>query len=198
MLLQSIAEKIVARWLEEQGLGDVVRTPGGASGRGVDITCTSSGALRRLKVKADPYFGTDPAKIAERSLLFYRQTTDSLALEAIANSATREPGWAMGCDADDVYYYYLAIAQPEDEVAALIEQGDEALFAGLKVDRDELLILPMKPTAAWFAKNVDRYAPRPVTTGSGSGWYRLVPRTDVQKGVSGMRVVGPILSGAAR
>lgn len=198
MLLQSIAETIVVRWLEAQYLEDVARAPGNSAGSGVDIVYTASGESRRIKVKADPYFGTDASKISDRSRVFYRQTTGNLALEAVADSATRAPGWALGCDADEVFYYYLALPQSEEELGTLVAEGTEALLAGLRVDGDELLILPMAPTASWFAKNIDRYTPRPVTTGSGSGWYRLVPRSDVSSAVPGVRVVGPIFDGARR
>ena len=40
--------------------------------RDIDITYSARGERRSVKVKADPYFGTDSAKIGDRSLAFYR------------------------------------------------------------------------------------------------------------------------------
>ena len=195
VLLQSVAERVVADWLERQG-AEVQTTEAGdrSRGRGVDLMCTFADGTRRIKVKADAYYGADPSKAADRSLAFYRASTGSLAIEAIADSATREPGWGLACDADDLYYYFIAISQPEDVVAELAAKSDEDLFAGLEVERDELLVLPMASTIRWFARNIDAYTPRPVALGGVSAWYRLVPRKDVETGVDGVRSVGPIFS----
>ncbi|HSK48479.1 MAG TPA: hypothetical protein VLA05_10835 [Coriobacteriia bacterium] len=191
-LLQSIAERIVTRWLQNQG-SEVVSAGGeGSRGRGVDLTSTSPDGVRRIKVKPDAYYGIDATKAADRSLALYRGSTGSLALEAVANSVTREPGWGLSSDADDLFYYFVAISQPEDVVAELAAQSDEVLFANLEVERDELLVLPMPATVKWFAQNIDRYAPRPVARAGVSAWYRLVPRADVEAGVKGVRSAGPI------
>lgn len=195
-LLQAVAERIVAQWLREQGQREVTRTAGrqALGGRGVDITYLSSGGLKRVKVKADPYFGVDPRLVSDRSLSFYREDEKSFAFEAVANVATRELGWILDSDADDLYYYYLVIEQTEDEVKALASERDEVLFAELRVCRDQLIVLPMRETRTWFEANADRFTPRPVLYGGGSGWYRLVPREELLSSISGIRTVGPIFS----
>ena len=94
--LQAVAERIIARYLRRALNKDVDIVSGHAvqAARGIDIVCVApDGARRSAKVKADPYFGTDAGKIGDRSLPFYRADTGSFAFEAVANAATREPGW---------------------------------------------------------------------------------------------------------
>ena len=155
----------------------------------------SNGVRRVVKVKPDAYFGTDPAKIADRSLSFYRQDAGLIALQAVADSSTRDPGWIYTSEADEVFYYYLAISQSEDEVRALFAEPDESFFAGLKVDRDDLLVLPLAPARAWFAERAERYPSRPVAFEGYSAWYRLVPRAEIQNALSGVTDRGPIFGG---
>jgi hypothetical protein len=198
-LLQAVAERIVARYLANDVSSDVQVVSGFLTfaSRGIDITYEQDGARRSAKVKADPYFGTDSAKIGNRSLAFYRADTGMAALEAVADSATRQPGWMLDSDADDLCYYYLALAQAEDEVHALLGEPDEVFFSELLVERDDLMIVPMVRAREWFETNADAYPPRPVFLGATSAWYRLVPRAVLQSQLAGVRIVGPVFASLA-
>lgn len=197
LLMQQVAERIVARWLVRQGRLDVHATGGMRSlgGTSVDLTYAWQGGQRRIKVKPDPYYGTDPMKIADRELVFYRGDASAYAFEAVANAATREPGWIFESQADDLYYYYVALSQDEHEVGALVNEPDEVFFSELAVERDDLVILPMLEAREWFEANFERYTPRPVLVGGASAWYRLVPRIDIERAVTSIRNVGPIFMG---
>lgn len=199
-LLQDVAERIVIRWLRGQGSADASSTGGMASygGRAVDISYSPAGSQRRAKLKPDPYYGLDRAKVADRSLTYYREDAGVLALEAVANSVTREPGWMVAPGADELFYYFLAISQPEDEVRALLAEPDPVFFGELLVERDELLVIPMAAARAWFAENLERFATRPVMSGGTSSWYRLVPKQEMEASVRGIRRVGPVFGGLAR
>ncbi|MDR3686307.1 MAG: hypothetical protein P4L93_05050 [Coriobacteriia bacterium] len=195
-LLQSVAQRILTRYLgrgSAQGAEAVSGSLTFAS-RGIDITYSVGGQRRSVKVKADPYFGTDSAKIGDRSLAFYRADTGMAALEAVANSTTRQPGWMIESDADELCYYYLALAQPEDEVRALLGEPDEVFFSELQVERDDLIVIPMAEARLWFEANADSYPPRPVFLGTTSAWYRLVPRAVLQSQLPGVRIVGPVFA----
>jgi hypothetical protein len=197
--LQAVAERIIARYLKRGVTSDVQIVSGFSThaNRGVDITIPAAGGLRHgIKVKADPYFGTDASKIGDRTLSYYRADTGSFAFEALANTATREPGWMVDSEADDLYYYYyLALAQEEDEVEALLQERDEVFFSEIRVERDDLIVLPMDSARAWFQAHADEYPPRPVFLGASTAWYRLVPRSEVQRQVKGVRIVGPVFPG---
>ena len=198
-LLESVAERILTRYLgrgSAQGAEAVSGSLTFAS-RGIDITYSAGAERRSVKVKADPYFGTDSAKIGDRSLAFYRADTGMAALEAVANSTTRQPGWMLESDADELCYYYLALAQPEDEVRALLGEPDEVFFSELEVERDDLIVIPMAEARVWFEANADSYPPRPVFLGSTSAWYRLVPRAVLQSELPGVRIVGPVFASLA-
>lgn len=194
LLLHDVCERIMIRHLQRQGRVDVHATGGLTSlgGRSVDITYAWQGGQKRVKLKADPYFGTDGAKTRDRSLVFYREDVQAFAFEAVANAATREPGWIFESSADELYYYYIAIAQTEDEIRALMSEPDAVFFAELAVDRDELVCMPMRETRAWFEANYEAYTPRPALIGGASAWYRLVPRADLERAVAGARSMGPV------
>ncbi len=198
-LLQRAAERILVRWLIRQGRMDVHLTGGLQSlgGRAVDLTYAWQGGQWRIKIKPDSYFGTDPRKIADRALTYYRGDASAFAFEAVANAATREPGWMFDSTADEIYYYYIAISQPEDDVAALLAEPDEVFFSELAVERDELVVLPVRETREWFEANFERFTPRPVMSGGASAWYRLVPRSDLERAVPSIRSVGPVFAGLA-
>lgn len=193
-LLQTIAERILVRWLVMQGRTDVRLTRDDGS-RGIDLTYGAHGVSRRVIVKPDPYCGTDAALIADRRLSFYRADAGTYGLEAVADSITRAPGWAVDSDADEVFYYFLAIGQPEEEVAALASEADDVLFGELQVGRDDLVVIPGPALRAWFAGNADAYTSRPVMGPATSSWHRVVPRAILERDVAGIRTVGPVFDG---
>lgn len=199
-LLQNVAERILVRWLTQQGKLDVRLTGGVRSlgGRSVDLTYAWQGGRHRVTVKPDPYYGTDPSLISDRSLSFYRADASAYGLEAVANAATREPGWAVESDADDVYYYFLALSQAEDEVAAITAEPDEVFFSELAVGRDDLVVIPGKQLRTWFEANAGKYTSRPVLSGPTSAWYRMVPRDELDRAVPGIRHAGSVFSSLAR
>jgi len=200
VLLQAVADRIVGRYLASLPGTEVIPVAERHSlgGRGVDLVYVVQGEQRSVKVKPDVYFGSDHAKIADRSLSLYREDAGGCALQAVADSPNRDPGWILTSDADEIFYYYLAIAQPEDQVRALLTEPDEILFSQLKVERDDLLVLPMAATRTWFAENAERYPSRPVALGEYSAWYRLVSRAEVESAVRGASDRGPIFGGLVR
>jgi len=197
-LLKAVAERIVAAYLERSGHGPVrVLSEKAAAYRaaGVDITYQTSGRLRNAKVKPDSYFGLDRAKAFDRNLPFYRSDAGHYAFKSISNTKTREPGWVLSSEADDLLYYWLAIAQPAEEVRALLAGPDEVFFSELLVERDDLRILPVRPVRTWFEGHYDAYTPRPVTVGDHIAWFRLIPRGDIDRAIPGINAVGSIFSG---
>ncbi len=197
VLLQAVAGRIIGRHLVRSGATGILVVESEfdpLKRAGVDVVCTQGTRNVRVKVQPDPYFGTDPAKCADQKLTFYRTPEGAYALETIAHHVTREPGWVLGSTADAVYYYFLAVSQPEDEVAALMDESDGVFFSELAVDRDELHILPMPALRAWFAPNSERYVSRPVAHGDHSGWCRIVPVADVAAAVPGITVEQRVFS----
>ncbi len=195
-LLQEVAERIITKHLLVRGAtrAEVVSDPTNPHGRDVDIVAIEGRVSRRIKVKADPYFGTDSRKIGDRGLAFYRADESCLAFEAVSNSATRELGWTLASEAQDLYYYYLALGQTQDEVRALLSEPDEVFFSEIAVERDELLILPMDQVRAWFEAHHQDYSPRPVMHDKVASWYRLVPRADLEKALGRLPSSGSIFS----
>ncbi len=198
-LLHAVAGRILVRYLRGKGYSDAMLTADILdAAEGVDLTYTSAGRRIGVKIKADSYYGIDPQKVSDRDLSFYRNETHSYGFEAIADAATRQPGWLQRSGADELYYYRLALGQTEEEIAALMEEPDEVFFGELKVERDVLKVLPMRELQAWFEATGDRYTSRPVVTNGHAAWYRIVPEADVEASVKGMRDAGPVFSAIVR
>ncbi|MDO8964241.1 MAG: hypothetical protein Q7W30_07100 [Coriobacteriia bacterium] len=195
-LLQSVAGRIIDAYLRSDGATTMLVTSDSDPLRasGVDLVYNRAGRAVSCKVKPDAYFGTDPRKIADQQLVFYRCLANSYAFETISHHLTREPGWMFNSNADELFYYFLALGQTEDEIGALMDEPDEVFFSELAVERDELHILPLEPLRDWFEANFERYTPRPVTLGDHSGWYRIIPISDIDPTVRDAAVRGPIFS----
>lgn len=187
----------MVRYLEERYGGQVAVLDGSREGwlTAVDLSYTGGDGASPdigVKVQADAYCGTDLEKAADRSLVFYRPASSSYAFETVSDNRTGVPGWMFRSTAEELFYYRLAIAQPEDEVSTLMSEPDAVFFSELAVERDELDVLPMAATREWLRANQDRYASRPVAVGDHASWVRLVPRRDVSSAVSGIRFEGPV------
>jgi hypothetical protein len=196
-LLQAVGDRIIERYLRESGATGVLRVDGAVDPMrlsGVDIVCNRGGQSVRIKVKADAYYGSDPRKIADQELVFYRAPVDSYAFETISHHVTRDPGWVVSSAADDLYYYFLALDQTEDEVAVLMDGPEELFFSELSVERDDLHVLPMAALRTWFEANGDAYTPRPVKMGDHSGWYRIIPVSEIDRAVPGVIEKGPVFT----
>ena len=193
-LLQNVAERIISAYLRSTGAQEVelVSTFEALGGHGVDIIFKRDGARHQVKVKPDPYFGTDVSRINDRSRSFYRANANSYAFEAVANTATRAPGWIFSSPSDEIFYYRVALIQQEDEIRALMAEPDEVFFSELAVERDDLQILSMSPARMWFESHFEEYTPRPVMLGGAAAWYRLVPRADIESAVAGIKNIGPV------
>jgi hypothetical protein len=188
-LLHLCALRIVSRFLLDQGSRSVETFPGTS---GFDIRFDRLGTTVRGRVKSDPYCGQDPVKIEDRSLPFYRADGGDYALQVIAHHVSKEPGWALHPEIDEVFYYMLAVDHTEDDLARLVEEPDETFFGGIRVPRDELHILPMAQIREWLPDHLEQFPSRPISAGDHSAWYRIVPRTQLARAVPGIVHVGSI------
>jgi hypothetical protein len=168
-LLQAVAARIIERYLLEGGATGVMLVDGDA----------------------------DPLRLPgvdDQDLVFYRAPVHCYAFETISHHLTRDPGWMVASSADELYYYFLALDQTEDDIAVLMDGPDEAFFSDLSVERDDLHVLPMAALRTWFGANGDAYMPRPVKLGDHSGWYRIVPVSDIDGAVPGVVEKGSVFS----
>jgi hypothetical protein len=197
-LHHAVACRILARYLASTGCSDVRLVESeDDGGRDIDIEAILGGAALRVKAKADSYCGTDPVKIADRTLPFYRRQGTDYAFEAVSHSVTRRPGWIFLSEATDLHYYFLALEQSAADVAALLQEPDDVFFGELKVERDDLHVIAMEPLRRWFEAHYEEYTPRPVLLGDHSAWFRLVPRDVLRRAVP-VRAVGPVFGALSR
>jgi hypothetical protein len=193
-LLDAVAQRIVIRYLRRAGASGVMAVDCAMDPQhlsGVDIVYTRAGNSVRAKVKPDAYFGTDARKISDQSLPFYRGDGNAYAFETISHHV-------FNSTADELLYYFLALGQSEDVVGTLANEPDEVFFSELAVERDDLHVIPMAALRDWFESNQARYTPRPVMLGDHSGWYRIVPVSDIASAVPGLQVKGSVFAGLAQ
>lgn len=194
-LLHEVAVRILGDRVRSLGRSDVVTGVAAAqTGRMVDIASVQGPAAVRIKVKSDPYIGDDATSISDRDLPFYRGVSDTMALEAVADAATRSEGWALASQADQLWYYRIALSAPEDEVRALLAEPDAVFYAELPVAADDLAELDMRALRSWFEENMGAYPSRPVAVGGTSSWQRLVPRQMLLDTLPGVHVIGPVFA----
>ena len=113
-----------------------------SSPRGSISVYNRGGRAVKVKIKPDTYFGADPRKVADKDLVVLPGRLGQLRVRDHRAPLTRGPGWIFNSHADELYYYFLALGQGEDEVGALMEEPDEVFFSELAVERDELHVLP--------------------------------------------------------
>ena len=190
-LLKELAKRVIATHLENEGHRDIAVRPAAYTGD-VDIAFERLGNTVGVKVHADPYYGVDGAKCTDMSLPFYRQDSGEAALQSIAHHVTREPGWAIRCDADLLFDYALAVDQTEDEIIDLMDEPDEVFLPQIRITRDSLRIIPFDELCSWFEANQEDYPSRPIDSGGHSAWYRIVPRADLERAIPGLKRVGSI------
>lgn len=196
-LLHRVGLRIVDRYLTATGRGLLARVDIMDDAGDVDLAYREGARRIAATLKVDPYFGTDPMKARDRSLRYYRPASGTYAIETIANALTREAGWLFRSQADVLCYYRLAIAQPEAEVAALMQEPDAVFFSELAVERDGLTVIPLPALRAWLNGREDAYVSRPVVGEGRCAWCRIVPGDDLESAVAGIVDTGPVFPLAA-
>lgn len=197
-LTREIAKRVVGAYLSANG-GVRIAFPAGdhVTGDGVDIRYMLAGRPVAAKVQADCYFGTDPERAADRSLPMYRMESPTVALEETADVASKMPGWLYSSRADELLYYRMAIPRPEAEVAALLDSPDAVFFSELGTERDELRFIPLPALRSWFSRQAEQFTPRPVFAQGRMSWCRIVPISELESAVPGVRVVGSVYDSLA-
>jgi len=197
-LLHNVGLRIVSGYLVSAGYRDVhgyadVRDEAAA----IDLSYRDGVSAVTVTLKVDPYFGTDPMAASDRSLPFYRTASDTYALEVVANSLTRQPGWLTRSNADLLFYYRIAIGQQEDEISALMAEPDEVFFTELEVERDDLCSIPFPALREWFDTRQEAYISRPIALEGRSAWHRIVPASDLEASVQGVTSLGSAFAAVA-
>lgn len=198
VLTREVAKRVVAAYLSANG--GVKVTPSGqqrTTDDGIDIRYMMAGKPMAARVQADCYFGTDEEKAADRSLPMYRMESATFAIEETADVATKMPGWLFSSHADELLYYRMAIPRPEAEIAALLDSPDAVFFSELGTERDELRFIPLPALRSWFSRQAEQFTPRPVFAQGRMSWCRIVPISELESAVPGVRVVGSVYDSLA-
>jgi len=173
---------ILKRHLAHQGahsrVDDVHDNPRYFS-KGVDLVLHDpTNGTRTVDVKVDSYYGSDPKRrirglcnpdsgfilLETISQLQYDRKTDADSTGTIpVRSKGDVPGWFFTEEADEVFYYYLALLNDEGELnpiyaeyVKLVSSGqspvevENELLHHLKVDRDLLVTFRLNEARTWF------------------------------------------------
>jgi hypothetical protein len=160
-------------------------------------------------LKADAYFADlDDGEAVTR---YKKPRSGYLALETVStdfshrwpddrrpdpSQSSQRMGWMHTSRADEIWYYFLTLDNPPDEIDALAsaQTGDPGererrLLDIARIHRDGLLILPAAPLKAWFWENLDRFDRRGARNPRYTTWFRRVPwRVLIAEGLVRRRV----------
>jgi hypothetical protein len=149
--------------------------------RDIDLVLTMADRKVFADVKVDFYFG------AEERTDFHRRRTNHAALETVSSDSTGTMGWMVTSASDYIFYYFLALDNPPDEIRRWIEEEDEAAcLREARVFDDCLVLLPTAALQRWFwqDKRYTKYRHCRIPNLDQGGktyntWVRLVPVSDL-------------------
>ena len=143
-------------------------------------------AGRTVDAKIDFYFGSEDVHD------YHRRRTGMAALETVSNDVLGTMGWMVTSEADSIFYYFLDMDHPADEVRGMIERQSEKTV--LKAWDDCLIVFPTPALRQWFwaGKRYLNYRHCRIPNVDGDGrvyhtWVRLVPVEELVK-LPGVRV----------
>ncbi len=123
-----------------------------------------------IDLKVDSYIGKDKARKIRGQC---NPDTEMILLETLSQlqydrRRSDVPGWFYTSEADEIYYYYLAVINdPEklnglyDEYRSCIKSNmdlkpvEDKLIQAMKVDNDLLVSYKLKEAREWLSKNKD-------------------------------------------
>ncbi len=138
--------------------------------KGIDLIVEGSRAFS-IDLKTDSYIGTDPLRKVRGQC---NPDSGAILIETISQlqynrRKTDVPGWFYTSEADQIYYYYLAVLnEPEQlnkiyaEYRERIKSGGETrsvedqLIRTLKVDNDLLVTYDLIEARKWLLENESR------------------------------------------
>jgi hypothetical protein len=162
--------------------------------KGIDLILNMPNAKKKtIDLKVDSYIGSDPSRKIRGlcnpdSGFILLETISQLQYDRSRNASTNGtllvrqkpdvPGWFFTSSADEVYYYFLALLNPENQLNPLYteyvelvksnQQPDEVencLLRELRVDRDLLVSFSLSEARAWYETVPETvfhgYAPAP-------------------------------------
>jgi hypothetical protein len=162
--------------------------------KGIDFVLNLPNAQKKtIDLKVDSYYGSDPSRKIRGmcnpdSGFILLETISQLQYDRTRRVSTNGtltvrqradvPGWFFTSSADEVYYYFLALLNREEELNPLYaeyvelvkgnEPTDEVeyrLLRELRVDRDLLVSFSLSEARAWFETAPETvfhgYAPAP-------------------------------------
>jgi len=147
--------------------------------KGIDLILHDpKNGTRTIDVKVDSYYGSDPKRkirglcnpdsgfilLETISQLQYDRKTDAESGGTIpVRSKGDVPGWFFTEEADEVFYYYLALLNEETELSPiyaeyvnLVKSGsatdgiENKLLQSLRVDRDLLVTFRLDEARKWY------------------------------------------------
>jgi hypothetical protein len=170
--LEWVGLTIVKSWLQAEApdlVIDDVHNDRDWFDKGIDLVLKYPDHTESVDLKVDSYYGTDESK---KTRGFYNRDSGALILETTSQLRYDRtdlerhpdvPGWFFTSQADQIYYYFIAILTPPlilkdilarrrvlDGAGGGADVIDHELLSKLEVERDLLVSYPLKGARAWF------------------------------------------------
>lgn len=189
----TIVKRYLTRNKDSRDLRDVHSNPEFYD-KGIDLILNLPNAQKRtIDLKVDSYIGSDPSRKIRglcnpdsgfilletiSQLQYDRSRKVSTNGTLLARQKADAPGWFFTSSADEVYYYFLALLNAENQLNPLYseyvelvkgnqptDEVENRLLRELRVDRDLLVSFSLSDARAWYDTAPETvfhgYAPAP-------------------------------------
>jgi len=161
---------VVKRYLERRSAVRDVHDDPIYFSRGIDFIVEGANSYS-IDLKVDSYIGRDKARKIRGQC---NPDTKMILLETISQlqydrRKSDIPGWFYTSEADEIYYYYLAVTNDPKELNDLYEEYrshikssmdlkpiEDKLIRTMKVDNDLLVTYNLREARKWLLENMDK------------------------------------------
>jgi len=137
--------------------------------KGIDLIVQGKETFS-IDLKTDSYMGTDPMRKIKGQC---NPDSGVMLIETISQlqynrNKSDVPGWFFTSEADEIYYYYLAVLNEAQELTDIHSEYkmkiksktdtrsvEDNLIKALKVDNDMLVTYNLKKARKWLSDNID-------------------------------------------
>ncbi len=160
---------VMKRYLERRSTVRDVHADSMYFSKGIDFI-VEGGESYSIDLKVDSYIGRDKTRKIRGQC---NPDTNMILIETLSQlqydrRRSDVPGWFYTSEADEIYYYYLAVINDPEELNGLYDEYrsrikskmdlkpiEDKLIRAMKVDNDLLISYKLKEAREWLSKNMD-------------------------------------------
>ncbi|MGA8904097.1 MAG: hypothetical protein WB661_03720 [Candidatus Bathyarchaeia archaeon] len=161
---------VIKRYLERHSTVRDVHADPMYFSKGIDFIVEGKDSLS-IDLKVDSYIGTDKGRKIRSQC---NPDTNMILIETLSQlqydrRRSDVPGWFYTSEADEIYYYYLAVINDPQELNELYDEYrshikskmnlkpiEDRLIQAMKVDNDLLVTYDLREARKWLSEDMDK------------------------------------------